>query len=178
MHSFVYYFDGFNCNFVHGCRAELHIAKTEAKNARDDAEAKAKEVSLAPSHHSCLKIWCSVTVHSCESATTKTVWLCGFQAQIFEERCKELREELKESKNEIDRLNALITDMVSREELNAAKKVRSSCILLHSYQLWTTHFFVNEAGSEGLQGRSHRRSRAAAEGKRAQRGTLATGMHI
>jgi hypothetical protein len=42
---------------------------------------------------------------------------------MFEDKCKELREELKASREEIDRLQRLLADMVSRAELNAARKV-------------------------------------------------------
>jgi hypothetical protein len=45
------------------------------------------------------------------------------QAQMLGEKCKEMREELKVSRNEIDRLNAIVSDMVSRAEINAARKV-------------------------------------------------------
>ena len=51
------------------------------------------------------------------------------QAQMFEEKCKELRDELKEAREEMDRLNALLADMVPRAELSAARKVRVSSSL-------------------------------------------------
>ncbi len=45
------------------------------------------------------------------------------QAKMFEDKCKELRDELKDARDEIDRLNAQIGDMVPRAELIAARKV-------------------------------------------------------
>ncbi len=45
------------------------------------------------------------------------------QAKMFEDKCKSLRDELKEAKDEIGRLNTQLADMVPRAELNAARKV-------------------------------------------------------
>jgi hypothetical protein len=42
-------------------------------------------------------------------------------------KCKELRDELKAARDEIDRLQALMVDMVPRADLNAALKV---CVFL------------------------------------------------
>jgi hypothetical protein len=45
------------------------------------------------------------------------------QAKMFEDKCKELRDELNEARDEIERLNGMLADMVPRAELNAARKV-------------------------------------------------------
>ncbi len=42
---------------------------------------------------------------------------------MFEETCKKLREELKTVREENDRLQGLLDDMVPRSELNAPRKV-------------------------------------------------------
>ncbi len=47
------------------------------------------------------------------------------QAKVFEDKCKELRDELNEARDENERLNASLADMVSRAELLAARKVRA-----------------------------------------------------
>jgi hypothetical protein len=43
---------------------------------------------------------------------------------MFEDKCKDLRSELKEVRDEVESLNAQLADMVPRAELLAARKVR------------------------------------------------------
>jgi hypothetical protein len=43
--------------------------------------------------------------------------------KALENKNKELRDELKAARDEIDRLEALMMDLVPRAELNAARKV-------------------------------------------------------
>ncbi len=45
------------------------------------------------------------------------------QIKSLESKCKEARDELKEARDEVDRLQALMVDMVPRAELNASRKV-------------------------------------------------------
>jgi hypothetical protein len=49
------------------------------------------------------------------------------QAKMLEDKCKELRDEIKIARDELDRVNGLLTDTVPRAELNAARKVHSTC---------------------------------------------------
>jgi hypothetical protein len=45
---------------------------------------------------------------------------------MYEDKVKELRDELQTARDEIDRLNALLADMAPRADLNAARKVCES----------------------------------------------------
>ncbi len=54
---------------------------------------------------------------------------------MFEDKCKELRNELKEARDEVERLNTLLADMVPRAELLAARKVRSLPIYVCMYEM-------------------------------------------
>ena len=46
---------------------------------------------------------------------------------MYEDKVKELRDELQTARDEVDRLNALLADMAPRSELNAARKVCVCC---------------------------------------------------
>ncbi len=46
------------------------------------------------------------------------------QALMFEGKCKELRDELKAARDEINRINALLADAVPRAQFNTAQLVR------------------------------------------------------
>ena len=52
---------------------------------------------------------------------------------MFEDRCKELRDELKKAREEVDRLHALLAEMVPRTELNTARKVGPAKFLLFAH---------------------------------------------
>jgi hypothetical protein len=48
------------------------------------------------------------------------------QAQMLADKCKELRDELKTARDELARLNGLLTETAPRAELNAARKVHGN----------------------------------------------------
>ncbi len=61
---------------------------------------------------------------------------------------KELRDELQSSRDEIDRLNALLADMAPRSELEAARRVSAHVIYIYIYydmscNLWAREVYVS-----------------------------------
>ncbi len=67
---------------------------------------------------------------------------------MFEDKCKEVRDELKTARDEIDGLRELLADMTPREEVNAVRKVcmaqdvalPSSFLTMDNYYVkWSVH---------------------------------------
>ena len=68
---------------------------------------------------------------------------------MFEDKCKELRDEVKEARDEIDRLNSVLADMAPRAEINAAKKVCAHA-RTHACVCIDTQKYGNDAPQRGL----------------------------
>ncbi len=52
------------------------------------------------------------------------------QIKTLESKCKELRDELKDTKDRLDLLEGTLVDLVPRADLNAARKV---CVCMYVY---------------------------------------------
>jgi hypothetical protein len=70
---------------------------------------------------------------------------------MFEDKCKELREELKEARDKIDSLEAMMVDLVPRAELNSSRKVKTHIHTINtfkkdflSFPFQLLHFFFKQ----------------------------------
>ena len=77
--------------------------------------------SMLPSDHTRASICVGLDTH------THVHVHIHIQAKAYEDKCKELREELTSARDEVNTLSLSLADSVPRAELAAAVKVRMLC---------------------------------------------------